>query len=518
MQRNLGAQQVENWRTNGDISDHAARRQDPVNIELDVVIVGAGLSGIYLLHLLSKGRLECQNRRSWPRPGWRLALELLSGKDVIYGETITKATFDESTNKWTVESDNKSTFTARFFCSCIGFASKRLFPDWPGLEDDYKGQVLHASFWPDRGIDLRGKKVAVAGTGATGIQLAQEIAREAGKLTCFVRTPNLTWPMRLERIDPEQAQKDKGSLPYLLGEKRYTTIAGFLYDDTTRRVFDDTSEEREARLEQEYRDGGYRIFFSAYFDILLDQAANDEIYNFWRRKVHARMTDSQKAEILAPLKAPHPFGGKRPSLEQDYYEQMDKPHVTLVDVKSTPVTHLVSNGIVTTDGAVHEADVLILATGYDAVTGGFKDMAITGLNGLTLAEKWSDGTQAYLGLTISGFPNFFYAYGPFAPTAYSAGPAAIESQADWILEVMRKMRAEGATRIDATQEAEREWREKVLAIHAMTLRENVEGSWYLGLNVPGKKREPLNYAGGLSMYRKEIQDAIAPDWKGFVVS
>jgi len=180
---------------------------------------------------------------------------------VIYGEKIVKAKFDESTNKWTVESDNGSTFTARFFCSCIGFAAKRLFPDWRGLEDAYKGHVLHSSFWPAEGIDLRSKKVAVIGTGATGVQLSQEIARDAESLTCFVRTPNLTWPVRVQRLDREQVQKDKESFPYILGEKRYTTIGGFIFPETTRKVFDDTPEEREARLDRDYQDGGYRVFF-----------------------------------------------------------------------------------------------------------------------------------------------------------------------------------------------------------------------------------------------------------------
>jgi len=224
--------------------------------------------------------------------------------------------------------------------------------------------------------------------------------------------------------------------------------------------------------------------FSSYIDILMDRAGNDELYNLWRRKTHARMTDPRKAEILAPTTPPHPFAGKRPALEQDYYKQMDKPHVTLVDVKSTPMTHVVSNGIITSDGTVHEADVIALATGFDAVTGGFKDVAITGLKGLTLEEKWNDGTHAYLGLTISGFPNLFYTYGPFAPTAYAIGPVVVESQADWILQVMRRMRAEGLTRIDATQEAEREWKKNVLGIHAMDLRDNIERSCYLGYVAP----------------------------------
>jgi cation diffusion facilitator CzcD-associated flavoprotein CzcO len=286
--------------------------------------------------------------------------------------------------------------------------------------------------------------------------------------------------MRLKPLTPERLAEDKRSLEHTLEKLRYTKVGGFAFDETTRKVFDDTAEERNARLEEFYQGGGYRVFFSGYIDILLDQAANDEIYHFWRRKTHERMIDPAKAEILAPAKPPHPFAGKRPSLEQDYYEMMDKPNVTLVDVKNNPVTHLVPNGIVAADGTVHEAEIIVLATGFDAVTGGLKDIDITGLGGLTLQERWNDGTHAYLGMAVSGFPNLFYTYGPFSPSAYANGPVVVESQADWIVSVMRKMRDEGHTRIHPTHQAEREWKEKVIAIHAMTLRDNIEGSWYLG--------------------------------------
>lgn len=203
-------------------------------------------------------------------------------------------------------------------------------------------------------------------------------------------------------------------MEYTLEKLRYTKVRGFAFDETTRKVFDNTAEERNARLEEFYQGGGYRVFFSGYSHIMLDQAANDEIYYFWRRKTHERMTDPTKAEILAPTKPPHPFAGKRPSLEQDYYEMMDKPNVTLVDVKSNRVTYFVSNGIVVADGTVHEAEVIALVTGLDAVTGGFKDIDITELGGLTLQERWNDGTHVYLGMAVSGFQIFLYLRAVFA--------------------------------------------------------------------------------------------------------
>jgi cation diffusion facilitator CzcD-associated flavoprotein CzcO len=515
--------------TSSDIKGQPKRNNGPCHYELDVVIVGGGFAGIYLLHSLRKEGLNVKiveaghglggvwYWNSYPgarvdTPSHTYALNIPEvyrtwtwsqeypddkelrqyfqhidkvldiSKDTVYGEKINKATFHEARDKWTLESDGGSTFTASFFCSCIGFAAKRYLPAWPGIDDAYKGYILHSSFWPAEGIDTRGKKVAIVGTGATGVQIGQEVARDADKLTCFVRTPNLTWPMRNRSIDRsiENKEEETANLGYLLGEKRFTNSGGFTFDETTRKVMDDTPEERESRLNQEYQYGGFRIFFSCYIDVMMDPVGNEEIYKFWQRKTRERMTDPKKAALLAPIKPPHPFAGKRPSLEHDYYEMMDKPHVTLVDVNTTPVTHAVAKGLVTSDNVLHEADIVILATGFDAITGGFRDIEITGLWGKTLAEKWNDGIHAHLGMTVSGFPNMFYTYGPFAPTAYGNGPAIVESQADWIVHVMRRMRSEGLTRIDATLDAEAEWKEKVISIHAMTLRHNVEGSWYLG--------------------------------------
>ncbi|KAJ5520430.1 hypothetical protein N7463_000883 [Penicillium fimorum] len=550
---------------NGHAASGTNGNRSSVHWNLDAIIIGAGFAGVYLLHQLRKEGLSVKiveagtglggvwhwnsypgARTDTPVPIYALNIPevyetwtwieeypgekelkayfhhvdtvLNISKDVIYGEKLTRAIFDQVMDEWRLETDHGTTFTAHFFCPCLGFASKRYSPDWPGLSDIYQGRIVHPSLWLYGGIDMKGKKVAVVGTGATGVQIAQEAARDVQQLTCFVRTPNLSWPMGQKKIDPNQVLKDRVLLKYQLGEKRFTNVGGFFYDETTRQVMDDTPEEREARLSEFYQLGGFRIFFCVYSNVLGDQEGNDEIYKFWRRKTHERMIDKKKAELLAPLKPPHPFAGKRPSLEQDYYEQMDKPHVTLVDIKSNPVTHLVSNGLVTADGTVHEAEIVVLATGYDALTGGFKDISITGMYGLTLEERWKDATHSYLGLMVSGFPNMFYVYGPLSPSSYVTGPAAVESQAHWILDTMRKMKDQGARRIDATIEGECEWKDKVNMIHGYTLRDHVEGSWYLGLNVPGKRREVLLWAGGLPMYRQEIWDAISPDWKGFTLA
>lgn len=401
-------------------------------------------------------------------------------KDVMYKTKVVAATFDESVDKWHIECKNGTRVTCRFFLCCLGFAAKRYFPDWPGLED-FKGYMCHSSFWPAEGVDVKGKKVAVVGTGATGIQIAQETAKEAGHLTCFVRTPNICIPMNQAPVDPEQAKQDLEFLHDQLTKKRFTSVGGFLYPNPDKGLWDETPEEREARFEEAWRLGGFRILFS-YNNLLTDEAANTEAYKFWLKKRRAQMTDPAKRDLLAPLKAPHPWAGKRPSLEQDYYEQMDKPHVTLVDVKNNPVSKVVENGVVTADGKLHEIDVLAIATGFDSVTGGYKDLDITGLKGEKLGDKWRMGTYTYLGMSVANFPNFMYTYGPQSPTAYANGPSIVEPQAEWILSVMKKMKQQEKTRINANEDAEQEWKKTINQLHSLSLRDKVDG-WYVSWQI-----------------------------------
>ncbi len=216
-----------------------------------------------------------------------------------------------------------------------------------------------------------------------------------------------------------------------------------------------------------------------YMDMLQDEVANREAYNFWLKKTRPRIDNPEKRDILAPETPPHPFGGRRMSLEQDFYEQMNKPNIHVVNIKKNPVLEVVPEGIVTVDGKVHEVDIIALATGFDAITGGLKDIKITGLNGETLQEKWKMGTWTFMGISTSGFPNFFFLYGPQGPTAYSNGPSCVEPQGDWVVDVLKSMREKGLSRIDPTKEAEMAWKKNVNELHSKSLRDKVEG-WYMG--------------------------------------
>lgn len=327
---------------------------------------------------------------------------------------------------------------------------------------------------------MKGKKMAVIGNGATGIQIAQTAAREVSELGVFVRTPNTCIPMSQGLVDPVQAEKDLQVMGDKLERERYLNHGGFIMDGQDKNFFEDTEERRKEVLDKALDDGGFRVLFQ-YNDLLLDEKVNRAVYDHLTARTRARMTNQKKKDILAPLEPPHPFAGKRPSLEQDYYEQMDKDHVKIIDLKTNPVSHVTESGIVTKDGTHHDFDIIAIATGFDSLTGGFMEIDFKGLDDTSLKEKWTGdrGALSYLGMTVHKFPNMFYTYGPHAPTAYANGPSIVQPQGDWIADLILKMRKEGKTKIDATLEAEEAWKELVNTMHALTLRHNVD-SWYMG--------------------------------------
>lgn len=319
-------------------------------------------------------------------------------------------------------------------------------------------------------------------------------------------------------------------------QKRFENLAGFLIDGEKKNYFDDPPEVRAKKINGYLDEGGFAVLFS-YNDILLNDAANREVWDILVSRTRARMANLAKKNIIAPLEQPHSLGGKRPSLEQDYYEQMDRDHVEIIDLKTNPVSKVVSNGIVTADGTLHEYDIIAIATGFDSLTGGFMEVDFTGIDGEKLADKWTGerGALAYLGIAVHKFPNMFYTYGPLAPTAYGNGPSVVEPQADWIVDVMTKMRDEKRTKIDADEQAEKEWKDHTDYVHSFTLRHNLD-SWYMGkitpsrsqierltemtsgTNIPGKPKQVLNYAAGIPEYIRRIRESLDTDFKGFSVS
>ncbi|KAG9991680.1 FAD/NAD(P)-binding domain-containing protein, partial [Aureobasidium melanogenum] len=511
----------------------------------DVLIVGAGFGGVYLLHKLRDevalnvkifeaanelggvwrwncypgARVDTQVpiyeysiEKVWKDWTWtqkypdfnelrdyfiHVENTLDIKKDVSFNTRVIGSQFDNESKMWTVKTEDGRTAKCKYLINAIGFAAKRHFPDWNGLTD-FKGELHHSSFWPDEGVDVKGKRVAVIGTGSTGIQIAQETAKDAASVTVFQRTPNLCLPMRQRDLTKEEQQNAKGEYPEIY-RNRLTTFAGFSYDFVEKNTFDDNEEQRQKFYEELWEEGGFKFWLANYKDLLFDSKANDQAYNFWAKKTRARIADPRKRDILAPLKAPHAWGTKRPSLEQNFYELMDRAENDVVNVRETPITEFTETGIVTSDGKLREFDIIALATGFDSVTGGMKNMGLKDTEGKDLGERWKNGTWTYLGMTCNGFPNMFFLYGAQGPTAFSNGPTCVEVQGDWIVDAIATLQKTGKQTIEPTKDAETSWHKLVTELSDKTLFPGTE-SWYMGANIPGKPREQLNFPGGFPMW------------------
>lgn len=410
---------------------------------------------------------------------------------VTYNKHVDSAVFDESKHKWLVECSDGSEVYAKWFIPCIGFASRRYTPPFNGL-GNFKGDIYHTAVWPQHDVNLKGKRVAEIGTGASGIQVIQEIGDRVKELTVYQRTPNMCLPMNQKKLDPKEEEEKKKSGWYEENiEKTRHTFAGFTYDFQERKTFDDTPEEREAFYKSLMDEGGFRYWLNTYDDMLFDLKANKEAYDFWRRSVLARVKDPEKQKLLAPEVPPHPWGTKRPSLEQRFYEVVDQPHVKIIDVNENPIEEVTATGLRTKQGLV-EVDVIILATGFDSVTGSLAQLNIQGVKGGTIADHWKDGLRTSMGIALPEFPNMFFLYGPQAPTAFSNGPSCTQFQAEFVEEVFKRVKAEGITRFEATAEAEEDWHKRMHEKWDASLFPLAK-SWYQGSNIPGRKVEPLNW-------------------------
>lgn len=415
------------------------------------------------------------------------------------------AEFDQDKNHWVVTCKDGRVYHARWFIPNVGFASKKYIPPYKGLET-FKGPCFHTAAWPKEGVDLKGKRIGVVGTGASGVQTIQETGPIAGHLTVFQRTPNLALPMRQTKLDKAAEEKKKASGEY---EQVYSrlrgTFAGFDMDFLQKDTKDATPEEQREHFEKLWAAGGFSFWLAAYKDMLFDQKANDVAYAFWAEKTRARLDDPAKKDIVAPEIKPHAFGTKRPSLEQRYYEVLNQKNVDIIDVSKSPILEVTPTGVRTELGHV-DLDVLILATGFDSVTGGMTQIDIKGTDGQTIKDKWTAGLETYLGIMCANFPNMFFLYGAQAPTAFSNGPTCVEVQGEWLAAVMKDMKEQNITRLEPTLEAQKAWTKKVQDAWDITLFPGTK-SWYQGSNIPGKKVEPLNWPGGIPAYIAAGQEA-----------
>jgi cation diffusion facilitator CzcD-associated flavoprotein CzcO len=437
-------------------------------------------------------------------------------KDTFFNTIVNNVRYDTATARWNVQTESGLSATCKYLIAATGSSHKKHYPAFNGL-DNFRGKLVHAADYPES-LDLKGKRVGVVGNGASGLQIVQNVAKEDCDLKVFIRTPCFAIPMKQRQISPEEAEMMKGYYDGIF-ERNYKSTAGFPHNTIFKSAHQATPEERKELFDELWERGGYSFLVSNYYDFLLDEGANSIFYDYWVQKVRARMTNPEKMDLVAPLKQQMLIGTKRPSLEQDYYEMIDRSNVTLHNLKKFPILEFDATGMVTSDGKTtqhHDLDVVIFATGYDAVTGSLLDLAISDKNQVPLSEKWKNGVLTHLGMMVPDTPNLFIVYGPQAPTSLANGPPFIEMEVDWVYQVIEKMQKEGLSSIEPTQAAAEAWRDEVHAVSQYTLYPKAD-SWYMGSNIPGKRREPLVYLGGMQRWWKSCKAGLE-SWQGFSTS
>lgn len=518
-------------------------------VDHEVIIVGAGVCGLYQLHRLLElgvdvlaidrngdvGGTWYQNRYPGCRfdsesysYGYSFSEELLQewswsehfapqGETLQYLRHVTDKfglrdhiefnspvaamTFDDDTATWTVTLEHGRRLRCRFLFTAVGMLSAPTYPRYPGMAS-FQGVSFHTYDWPHEPLDLTGKKVAVIGTGATGVQLIPVIAAQVDELTVFQRRPNWCAPLHNREITREEMDEIRASYDRIFA-RCAETPGGFLHGPDPRPFHDTPPEERLAFWEQLYSSPGFGKWVGNFREVLMDEDANAEFSAFVAHKIRERVKDPAVAEKLIPKD--HGFGVQRVPLETNYYEAYNRDNVHLVDLEETPIVEITPAGIRTTDGE-RPFDVIVYATGFDAITGSFDRIDITGAQGRKLRDAWADDPDTYLGLFVPGFPNLFLLTGPQGASNATNFPRAIEATVDWTTELFEHLRRHGYDRVEATAEAQADWADEVRYLYQGLLLRKAR-SWFTGYNenVDGRDRtRHLIYNGGLPRYRKRL--------------
>jgi cyclohexanone monooxygenase len=524
----------------------------------DAIIVGAGISGLHLLHRLRSiglSTLVIEQASGvggtwfWNRyPGARCDIESMTysyswsheleqewtwteryagqaeilaylehvadrfdlRRDIRLETRVVEAILDESDDRWSIGTDDGDRLSAAFLVMATGCLSVPRIPDIPGREL-FAGEMYHTGLWPHEGVEVAGKRVGVIGTGSSAVQAIPIIAAEADHLTVFQRTANFSVPAWNGALDAETIRDRKARYEVFRRAAR-TTTAGNPWNASELSVWDATPEEREREFEERYAVGGFCLH-AAYRDLFSDPAANELLCEFVRTKIRERVHDPEVAEQLCPYD--HPLGTKRMCVDTDYFETYNRANVRLVSIRERPIDEITASGLRIGDEHF-DFDTIVLGTGFDALTGALLAVDLRGRGGVSLREKWAEGPRSSLGLTLSGFPNLFTVTGPGSPSVLSNMMVSIEQHVDWITSCIEYLREHGFATIEPTAAHEDAWVGHVREVGDASLFPRAK-SWYMGANIPGKPRVLLPYVGGVGTYRA-ICDAVAErEYAGFIL-
>ncbi|NNH69226.1 NAD(P)/FAD-dependent oxidoreductase [Nocardia uniformis] len=528
--------------------------------EFDVLIVGAGFSGLYTLHRFrqqgySVRVLEAADGigGTWywnTYPGARCDAESIDysysfspeleqewtwteryaaqpeilryvdhvverfdlRRDIRTGARVVTADYDENSVRWDVAIESGERFRSRYLIFATGGLSAPLEPPFPGVER-FTGESYRTQMWPHEPVDLRGKRVAVVGTGSSGVQLIPVVAEQAARLTVFQRTANFSVPGRNRPLTAEEIERVKRDYPTVPAAQR-NSHAGLNLHSTDLASTDMTESEQRARLEEQWALGGSFEMAVAFSDVALKMDANGLVADFIRAKIREQIGDRHRADLLTPRD--HPYVGKRPCVDHGYYETFNRDNVDLVDIRSDPIAEITPTGITLTSGIEYETDVIVYANGYDAITGAINRIDIRGRGGKSLRELWSDGPRTYLGYGVAGFPNLLMVGGPGSPSIVVMAIALAEQQVEWLLNCLDHLRAAGIEEFEPTERAQDSWTELVAQLAAaIPAYANTESSYYNGANVPGKPRGYPMFMGGWVFYRQICGDVAAQGYVEF---
>lgn len=544
------------------MSIQAIQAKPTADLKLDALVIGAGVAGLYQLHRLRDMGLEVRayetgsgvggtwywNRypgcrfdsqaeiyqywfsedlyRSW-QPSERFPAQpetekwmnhvadyLDLKKDIEFNCRIASAHYDEDSSRWLVTTESGQTIDTQYLIACCGMLSAPLADRFKG-QSTFKGEIHHTGLWPKEGVDMKGKRAAVIGTGATGIQVIQSIADEVDHLTVFVRTPEYIIPMRNDKYSAkdwdawgDRFQETKG--------KVHHTFAGFDYDFEAQPWHDLTSEEREEVLESNWQHGSLALWLASFPEIFFENEVSEVVSEFVRKKMRARLNnDPYLCDLLIPND--YGFGLHRVPLETNYLEIYLRDNVSTVNCRNTAIEEITPDGIKTADGVVHEVDIIVLAVGFDAGSGALSRIDIRGRDNRSLKEQWEVEIRTTMGLQVHGYPNLFTTGAPLAPSAALCNmPTCLQQQVDWITDFIQHAKENDLKVIEASKELEDQWvsHHDEVANKTLVVKTN---SWYMGSNVEGKPRRLLSYIGGVGNYRKKCDEEAAQGYPGFKV-